>query len=650
MKYKAIALGFNNRKLVPVEEDSWDHVKDNEKDYYESIFRYNEKHYKQFQETHSLAGISDVTTEKLVWDFDAEGQLNQSKADAVVLCQRLIEQGIAQDALQIAFSGKKGFSVELHTDKQFTPTEFKNINLSMAEGLETNDQKIYDAQRIFRITGTRHNSSGLFKYPLTINQLSDLSVDAIKALAEDIETAELPNKISIELPQVIYDMRTREDATLPTSVNVKAPIDLNFTSKPKGFTNCKFALLNGFFDQGDRSNSLMALCATCKGLSFPKEITYGMLKSAARLQAARTDTTEFPKKEIWNTIVEQIYKPTWNGGTYSCSNTPWLKKICDSLGPNKCKSHDVAVGFVDTNDMSQQFENYSVNIEKNTIKTGIVQLDNAVQLTVGMPVALLGAPSSGKTSLSIDILNNTSKLGITSAFFSMDMYGPLVYLKKIQKHFGYNSREVHEIFKNDKKKSAEINALIKEEYKNVKFSLKAGHSVSDMREIVGDYEQKMGDKVKLVVIDYLECISGPFSDATANTSKIAGELRDFATETNTCVITLVQPPKSAGDASSPLTSMRQIKGSSMLEQSFRVILGIYREGFGPNMVEHDRFLTINALKNTMGPLFSIDTSWNGVRGEISELDGEGRAELASLRKNLIDIKNLKNAFSNELGF
>jgi replicative DNA helicase len=153
-----------------------------------------------------------------------------------------------------------------------------------------------------------------------------------------------------------------------------------------------------------------------------------------------------------------------------------------------------------------------------------------------------------------------------------------------------------------------------------------------MRDIINDYQDKSGDKVKLIMIDYLECISGPYSDATANSSKIAGELRDFATEMSVCGITLVQPPKSAGDASYPLTSMRQIKGSSMLEQSFRAIFGLYRDGFGPQNVEDDKFMTINCLKNTMGPLFSLDYYWNGKRGEIHPLDDQGYMDLKELRK------------------
>jgi hypothetical protein len=213
----------------------------------------------------------------------------------------------------------------------------------------------------------------------------------------------------------------------------------------------------------------------------------------------------------------------------------------------------------------------------------------------------------------------------------MDMYGPLVYMKQIQNLYGLNSDQIHHIFKHDKRKADQIKEEVKEKYKNVKFSLKAGHTVQEMRDIISDHQERTGDKVKLVMIDYLECISGPYSDATANSAKIAGELRDFATEMDTCTLTLLQPAKAAGDASCPLLSMRQIKGSSMLEQSFRAILGIYREGFGPSSTQ-DKFITINALKNTMGPLFSIDCYWDGSKCDIRPIDDIGQEELFELRQ------------------
>lgn len=635
MEYRAITQGVDGvRKLIPFEDDVYKYITDTGLDWYQTFFIYNEAHKKQFDSSGTLRGIRDSRTNLLVWDLDSASDIEQARQDTIELCSRLIAYGIPREAISISFSGMKGFAVVLNTTSSYTVEQFGNINTALAKGLVTNDTAIIDANRLFRVCGTRHNKSKLYKFPLNLTQLAEMSINDIKAFAanqDQIADTMAEHKLEIiNVPTGIQELQGKPKVEIVKKVlDIKS---LRFDEKPRGFSNCKYAILNGYFPEGSRNNCMMALAATYKALRYPKEITYNACKAALRLQSQHTNAEPWSKQELWENVIEQVYSPSWTGAQYTCAKPGWLQTFCESLGSNRCKHVAGAEGFIHVEEMSRAFEDYSMNIEANTIKTGIEALDDNVQLTIGMPVGLLGAPSSGKTSLSLDILNNTSKSGLSSVFFSMDMYGPLIYMKQLQRLTGLSSREIHRLWKENPKKKAELNEKLKEEYKRVKFSTKAGHTVQDMREIISDYEQTSGDKVKLVLIDYLECISGPYSDATANTAKIAGELRDFATETGTCVLTLLQPPKSAGDASVPLYSMRQVKGSSMLEQSFRVILGIYREGFGPKYSAWDRFITVNSLKNTMGQLFSVDNYWHGVTGTISPMDDIGRAELNELRE------------------
>ena len=637
----------NGGYLIPYNADPLDHVKDTNKPHFLSTFIYSEKHKDIFNAQKSISGITDVTTDKLYFDFDSKSDLSRAQKDAIEICARLQSHGIPSDNIQVSFSGSKGFGVEVKANRRFTPPEVQLVASKMAEGLTSFDTSMYNPARVFRIAGTKHYETGLYKFPLTVAQLSEFPITKIKELAKDIDNTTVDRhnwETIVVIPPSINELTkvTTKDRVTHTTITV--PEDLDFTTKTKGFTNCKFALLNGFFPSGARNLSLMALAATCRALGYPKEIAYNMCKGAARLQVQRHNSEPFDKRELWNNIIQQVYGDNWKGAQYSCKTQPWLKEICDSLGRHKC-NHSTAEGFVEVNDMFAEFEDYSNNIEKNTIKTGLVSLDDKIQLTIGMPVALLGAPSSGKTSLALNILNNTSNMGISSVFFSMDMYGPLISMKQVQKVTGMDVRQIHDLFKHDKRKAGEIREKIAQEYKNVRFSTKSGHTVQEMRDIVNDYQDKTGDKVKLILTDYLECIAGPYSDATANSAKVAGELRDFATEMGICGITLVQPPKSAGDASYPLSSMRQIKGSSMLEQSFRSILSIYREGFGPDSPEDDKFMTIKILKNTMGTLGSIDYSWRGQKGDILEISEEEASELSALRS-----RKATQAKANEHGF
>jgi hypothetical protein len=103
-------------------------------------------------------------------------------------------------------------------------------------------------------------------------------------------------------------------------------------------------------------------------------------------------------------------------------------------------------------------------------------------------------------------------------------------------------------------------------------------------------------------------------------------------------IVLLQPNKMSGDMREPIKSYTNIKGSSFLAQSFRIALGLYREGYDPTSIENDHYLTINILKNDLGESGTLDYNWNGKRGEIGEMDDLDKKELASFRQQLATQK------------
>ena len=139
--------------------------------------------------------------------------------------------------------------------------------------------------------------------------------------------------------------------------------------------------------------------------------------------------------------------------------------------------------------------------------------------------------------------------------------------------------------------------------------------------------------MRLLVLDYLVEKTGPYSDATANSGYVVGRLADLAKEKELCLLVLLQPQKQAGDPSDPLLSMRQVKGSSRVEQDLRLIMTVWRPGFNPeNNNADDRYSSIAIVKNNMGPVGKYDFSWNGVTGRITELDEMEREEYEKVVK------------------
>src|SRR5271166_1269870 len=127
MYFKRLCDGLNDRgRLLPENEINENIIKDT--DYYVSLFDYNEPQYKHFLEHNTIAGITDVTTNKLAFDFDSLDNLELARTEALELITRLESTlKVPQKAVQMYFSGKKGFTIIVNTNLRFTPNQLKEV-------------------------------------------------------------------------------------------------------------------------------------------------------------------------------------------------------------------------------------------------------------------------------------------------------------------------------------------------------------------------------------------------------------------------------------------------------------------------------------------------------------------------------------------
>ena len=637
MNYIRICRGVQDKGiLVPVNSDVYKGV-DLTKDYYTSAFLYNDEQYNTFKKTGTVAGITDTITNKLYWDFDSADNLEAAKEDAHTLCARLVKvYGLEPSNVALFFSGKKGFQVEVNfTDELFTPTQVKNICLNLGEGLSTLDRQIYNANRILRLPLSRHQDTGLYKMPLDFTALDEASIEDIKDAAREswddanalrdifnqAKTNAKINQLKVSSPKV----------ELTTKIKVAYDIsDVSWGDKPKFLTPEKFLLSLGFFEQGERSHALMILGSTFKSLGFNETQTYHFLKSAAELQSERVGEDKFPKGEIYKNIIAQIYSPTWKGGVYSVANDELLKRL-STLVPQSAKLEDEA-DVHDIRETANLFISYAKDIDKNTLKFGIPCLDNNLHIQVGRLYGIIGPPGSGKTSLGVTIHNNTSKLDISSMFFSFDMSKYDVFQKLIQRHTRMDRDKLYEVYKtgssDQQKKIAET---VSEEYKNVRFVFKTGQSIEEMKQTIISTEKKLGIEFRLIVVDYLELVQSKYSDPTQGSAEVIQGLREIAINMNKAVVVFLQPNKMSSTIDEPLLSYNAAKGSSDIAQACTAILTIHRPGYSSRTPETDKFFSIDCVKNRSGRLFSADLHWDGLTGNIRELEDIERMELKEVR-------------------
>ena len=628
-RYILIKQHLNSRgKLIPVTDDPYRYVEDFDKDYYTSIFQYSEEHFKEFEKTGSVAGISDVVTNTLAFDFDCKDDLEKARQDALALVSRLREKlGVKRSQVELYFSGMKGFTIVTKLDKLINPDQAAHLAINvLGQGLPTLDKSLYNASRVLRLPNTRHKESGLFKIALSYNQLEKLRIETLKEQATKMG----PGPVEAE-PTTVPE----EFLVIPEVKRKVEFSDLEFSKKPAQWKNCKWSLAQGNFKGGERHSALMVLASTCRGLGFTKEMTYDLCKGALRRSIEKYGQGTTNKEELYKNIIEDsIFTDNWEGGQYTCKKPGFLQSYCDSLGEHKCKDRDQSEKpFVKFDEMADRFFKFAEEFEKNVIKTGIVQLDENVLLSTSTLNGLLGQPGAGKTTMALNYLKYSSKNGIPSAFFSLDMGEPIVTAKIIQQRTGMSFKEAAEFCKTQREPAKVlVNTILREDYANVNFNYRSGLTCNDMKELIKQQEEVSGQKIRLVIIDYLECLAGPYSDPTANTGFIANQLKDLANELGVCILLLLQTQKhSTPDISDPLLTLKGVKGSSIIEQSCTTILTLWREGYNPKYTEQDRYISFAVVKNRFGGLWTGDFSWDPVRGEITSLTEEQEQEFKEFK-------------------
>ena len=639
MSYLRFTNGVNDRGVLLTPEQLLTRKINQDKDHYTSINHYTEDHFQEFKKTGTVLGIKDVTTNLLAFDFDSKEDLNKARKDALLLIQRLREVlKIKPHQLEIYFSGMKGFTLGLKMAKFLPPYKTGHLALNiLGQGLSTLDPSLYNASRILRVPNTRHQDSGLFKVQLSFKELQTLDIDSIKELALEprelklvTETVDIPEEM-VNIPEPVSEKKLYADS--------KA----DFARKPAMWKNCKWSLAQGNFKNGERHNALMVLASTCRGLGFTKEMTYDLCKGALRRSIDLYGQGTTDKTDLYKNIIEDsIFTDNWEGGQYTCKKPGFLQSYCDGLGEHKCKDRNIEEDkpFVKFDEMFDDLVKFSKDFEKNIITTGLVQLDKKLILSTSTLNGLLGQPGAGKTTMAMNYLKHSSKMGIPSAFFSLDMGKPIVTAKIIQQRVGLDFIEALNFVKTQAEEAKILAATImKEDYANVNFTFKAGLTANDMKEMIKAQEAVIGKKVKLVIVDYLECIAGPYGDATANTGFIANVLKDIANELEVCILLLLQTQKhSTPEVSDALLSLKGVKGSSIIEQSCTTILTLWREGYSPKYVDDDKYISFAIVKNRFGSLWSGDFSWDGVTGNISSLTEEQKYELNNFKKRKKEAK------------
>lgn len=625
-------------------------------DIYTSLYTFGDEVTKYFNENgNSIKGYNGKTyTNKLVFDFDSKVDLEVAKSDAKILVDELSKQEIdVSKSVQVFFSGSKGFHVELTTNKTFTPEETKNLaaHIKKIFKLSTLDMQIYNITRPFRAANTINPKSGLYKIELDPQDLWDLSIDQIKEKAKtptNVDfTPEPTDKLNfIKAYQVMFSERPKAIVVESQEEvdGVRGLDTIDFTECPRTMPRCVFSLSKGIMKpgEGERNALFLRLAAYYRNQGMTKEVALGTLTGIAELNAKLYPEAEpYTRGELENTVINSVFGSKsfklMAGAVGTDAENELLKKYCDLVDHRtnkKCCLHSRAENketTVQIESVSESFEDFAANFDRNIIKTGIDHIDTNMNIARGTTTLLVGATGSGKTTVALNMMENANGLDQRTMFFSLDMHKNLVYLKLAQKLTNYSQREILNFYQTKNiTKIAEIKKLISEKYGKTYFDFSSTLTLEQMRDKIFRTQDETGKAIDLVVVDYAGRVTGPYSDRYANATFNALKSTEMANVTDAAWIYISQISRGVGDGCSPLRTKRAAKESGDWEESATNVITMWRPFMGDP--DRDDVMRMFLAKNRMGRELEAVLKFEGDKGIIRDLTLDEMADYAAIRE------------------
>lgn len=293
-------------------------------------------------------------------------------------------------------------------------------------------------------------------------------------------------------------------APTPKEITVKDVDDIDFSSKPNGWSSCSWSIANGYFESGERNEAMMSLCSLLKKLKHTKEQAYYMCKNALKLRETRTGAP-FDSDELWTTVIKQIYSNSWKGVVYSCGTPSWLSDYCDSLGPHSCTKEVSAFNFCTLDEL---FE--------STIK-----IDWCVDglFSEGGLSIIVGKPKSGKSTLARQLALNVAR---GEKFLGRSTKSGKVMYVALEEQIGMLKRQFRSLGATGKD--------------NMILHVGSAVSLDPLKDL---QEQVEKNQPRMLIIDTLLLLLKVENDNGYNEmNKVLSRLRDIARSTGTHIVTL----------------------------------------------------------------------------------------------------------------
>ena len=224
--------------------------------------------FKSVQEYEEIG--SDSTTSPLFFDFDST-DIAVSQKDTI----KVVEYLQQYTTPEIYFSGNKGFHVivrqevvgiDFTVDLHKKMKNFVKFVENSIEPLPTLDYVVYSSKRMLRIPNSKHGKSGLYKIPISLEELKNNTVEEIKELAK------APRTMVFQPPLKSLDLSNLWNSHIMQYDELNAQVyeEQTFCFSPDKFPVCVEDILNnGWKVDGHRNLATIQLATFFKTIKMP---------------------------------------------------------------------------------------------------------------------------------------------------------------------------------------------------------------------------------------------------------------------------------------------------------------------------------------------------------------------------------------------
>lgn len=270
-------------------------------------------------------------------DFNNDNEYQKIKQDLYRIVTYLnLQYGIPTKYIKFFFTGKKGFHLIISPIVfQIKPNNDLNILYKeIAKELNDNtiykivDTKIYDKKRLLRLVNSINGKTGLYKVPITYENICAFSYEEIREYAKEIKKLSYEKPIPIDKAinkiNSIFENMKQLNIRKAASIIIPKNVDISKID----FPSCIKSIFNNGVTEGNRNNTTQILASALfqKGISLETGLNiihkWNLEKNSPSLSDSEIEIT-----------VNSAYQQIIEGKRYGCSS---IKDMELCVG-NECK-------------------------------------------------------------------------------------------------------------------------------------------------------------------------------------------------------------------------------------------------------------------------------------------------------------------------